>query len=150
MFVLVMQVLWLYIDDIAGKGLGLFLILELMGYKSLSLVPMALPLAILISSVMVLGNMGERYELSSFKSAGVSLWRIMIPDHVLWRRYHYMFSRFSVPTTSFRWPTSSLAPACTTFRSRSRRCAWKPGIFNDDFDGYAIHIGQQRRGRQAH
>ncbi|MCB0561584.1 MAG: LptF/LptG family permease, partial [Phaeodactylibacter sp.] len=69
MFVLVMQVLWLYIDDIAGKGLGFFLVIELLAYKCVSLIPMALPLAVLISSVMVLGNQAERYELSSFKSA---------------------------------------------------------------------------------
>lgn len=58
-FVLVMQTLWLYLDDIAGKGLGFFLIVELMSYKSVGLVPLALPLALLISSVMVLGGHGR-------------------------------------------------------------------------------------------
>ena len=141
MFVLVMQVLWLYIDDIAGKGLGLFLILELMGYKSLSLVPMALPLAILISSVMVLGNMGERYELSSFKSAGVSLWRIMIP-----------IMYFGIATTFFSFFCSNNLIPVANLKFGSRMYdiqKQKPtlrleaGIFNDDFDGYAIHIGRK-------
>jgi lipopolysaccharide export system permease protein len=141
MFVLVMQVLWLYIDDIAGKGLGLFLILELMGYKSLSLVPMALPLAILISSVMVLGNMGERYELSSFKSAGVSLLRIMIP-----------IMYFGVATTLFSFfcsnnliPVANLKFGSRMYDIQKQKPALRleAGIFNDDFDGYAIHIGSK-------
>ncbi|MEL7427753.1 MAG: LptF/LptG family permease, partial [Bacteroidota bacterium] len=64
-FVLLMQILWVYIDDIAGKGLGIFVIIELLAYKCVGLVPMALPLAILISGVMVMGGLAERYELSS-------------------------------------------------------------------------------------
>lgn len=141
MFVLVMQVLWLYIDDIAGKGLGLFLILELMGYKSLSLVPMALPLAVLISSVMVMGNMAERYELSSFKSAGVSLARIMRPL--------IGFGFFAV-LLSFFCSNNLIPVANLKFGSRmydiqkaKPALRLEAGIFNDDFDGYAIHIGNK-------
>lgn len=141
MFVLVMQVLWLYIDDIAGKGLGFFLIIELMGYKSLSLVPMALPLAVLISSVMVLGNMGERYELSSFKSAGVSLWRMMIP---------MMFFGAAAGLFSFFCSNNLIPVANLKFGSRmydiqkqKPALRLEAGFFNDDFDGYAIHIGSK-------
>ena len=76
-FVLVMQMLWLYIDDIAGKGLGIWLVLELLFYRSVGIIPMSLPLGILLASVMTLGSMGEFYELSSFKSGGISLFRIM-------------------------------------------------------------------------
>jgi len=142
MFVLVMQALWLYIDDIAGKGLGFFLIIELLGYKSISLVPMALPLAVLISSVMVLGNMAERYELSSFKSAGVSLWRIMLP---------LMF--FGIATTLFSFfcsnnliPVANLKFGSRMYDIQQQKPALRleAGIFNDDFDGYAIHIGSKK------
>jgi lipopolysaccharide export system permease protein len=77
LFVLVMQFLWLYIDEIAGKGVNIFIMLELIGYMSVSTFPMALPIAVLIASVMVMGNLAERYELSSMKSAGVPLIRIM-------------------------------------------------------------------------
>ena len=59
-FVLMMQTLWLYMDDIAGKGASIFLIIEFLAYLSVSLIPMALPIAVLISSVMVLGNLAER------------------------------------------------------------------------------------------
>ncbi|MEO0627766.1 MAG: LptF/LptG family permease, partial [Bacteroidota bacterium] len=78
-FTLLMQVLWNYIPNIAGRGIGFFIILELLAYKCVGLVPMALPLAILISSVMVMGGMAEHYELPSIKSAGISLMRIMRP-----------------------------------------------------------------------
>lgn len=143
MFVLLMQTLWLYIDDIAGKGLGLFLVVELMAYKCVSLVPLALPLAILISSVMVLGNMAERYELSSFKSAGVPLFRMMQP---------LMFVAIASTGLSY-WCSNYLIPVANLkFGSRMYDIQrQKPtlrldeGIFNDDFEGYAIHIGKKGR-----
>ena len=141
MFVLVMQVLWLYIDDIAGKGLGFFLVIELLAYKCVSLIPMALPLAVLISSVMVLGNLAERYELSSFKSAGVSLWRIMRP---------MMFFAAGATAFSFFCSNNLIPVANLKFGSRMYDIQrQKPslrldaGVFNDDFDGYAIHIGKK-------
>ena len=83
LFVLVMQTLWLYIDDIIGKGAGIFVIIEFLSYLSLSLVPMALPIGVLLAGVFLFGNLGERYELSSIKSAGVSLVRIMLPIMLL-------------------------------------------------------------------
>ncbi len=79
LFVLIMQALWLVIDDIMGKGVGLFMIVELLGYMCITLFPMALPIGILIASVMVFGNISERYELAAMKSAGMSLLRIMAP-----------------------------------------------------------------------
>ena len=74
-FVLMMQFVWVYIDEIIGKGVELFTLIELLGYLSVSRIPMALPLGVLIASVMVMGNLAEKYELSSFKSAGISLLR---------------------------------------------------------------------------
>ena len=74
-----MQFLWKYIDELVGKGLELHVVAELLFYASANLVPMALPLAILISGVMVMGGLAERYELSSIKSAGISLIRVMRP-----------------------------------------------------------------------
>ena len=73
-----MQFLWLYIDEIMGKGVDIFTMTELIFYLSIKLFPMALPIAILISSVMVMGNLAEQYELSSFKSAGIPLMRVML------------------------------------------------------------------------
>ena len=82
-FILIMQFLWLYIDDLVGKGLEWILIGELLLYSAAGLVQMALPLAILLASIMTFGDLGENYELTAMKSAGISLQRIMIPLIIL-------------------------------------------------------------------
>src|SRR6187401_2002528 len=74
-----MQFLWKYIDDLVGKNLPTMDILKLLFYASASMVPLALPLAVLLSSIMTLGTLGEHYELTSFKSSGISLIRIIAP-----------------------------------------------------------------------
>ncbi len=79
LFVLVMQFLFMYIDDMVGKGLSFATIAQLMMYMSVTLIPMALPLAVLLSSIMTFGNLGEHFELVAFKSAGISLLRAMRP-----------------------------------------------------------------------
>lgn len=78
-FILLMQFLWRYIDDLVGKGLDFMTILELMFYASFSLVPLALPLSALLASIMAMGKFGETNELFAMKSGGVSLYRIMSP-----------------------------------------------------------------------
>ncbi len=79
LFIVLMQFLWRYIDDMVGKGLGIPVLAEMFMYAALFLVPMALPLAILLASLMTFGNLGERLELLAMKSAGVSLIHIMRP-----------------------------------------------------------------------
>ena len=79
MFVLVMQFLWRMIDDLVGKGLDFSVIAELLFYVSITMVPMALPLAVLLSSIMTFGNLGENYELVALKASGISLFKIMKP-----------------------------------------------------------------------
>jgi len=79
LFVLLMQFLWKYVEDIVGKGLDWQTLVEFFGYSMLTLVPMALPLAILLASLMTFGNLGERLELLSIKAAGVSLFKVMSP-----------------------------------------------------------------------
>lgn len=141
LFVLLMQMLWIYIDDLAGKGLGFFTVVELLSYRAVSFVPMALPLGILLSSVMLMGSYAEHYELSSMKSAGMSLVRIMRPLLV--------FALFAV---AFSWYCSDYLIPAANLKFGSRM--WdiqqtKPalrldvGVFNDDFQGYTIHIGKK-------
>jgi lipopolysaccharide export system permease protein len=79
MFILLMQFIWKYIDEIAGKGLEWYVMAELLMHVSARLVPMALPLAVLLSSIMTFGNLGEHFELTAVKSAGVSLQHFMKP-----------------------------------------------------------------------
>ena len=77
LFIVVMQFIWLHVNDLVGKGLPIDVLLEFFFYTALSSVPLALPLAILLASIMTFGNMGESLELLAMKSAGVSLFRIM-------------------------------------------------------------------------
>ena len=78
-FILIMQFLWVYIDELVGKGLGLKVILEFMGWGGATMLPLALPLATLLASVMTIGQMAENSELIAMKSAGISLARVMVP-----------------------------------------------------------------------
>ena len=83
LFIVLMQFLWRYIDDLVGKGLTVDVIAELFFYAALTMVPMALPLAILLASLMTFGNLGERFELTAMKASGVSLFKTMRPLIVL-------------------------------------------------------------------
>ncbi|MBO5874595.1 MAG: LptF/LptG family permease, partial [Rikenellaceae bacterium] len=78
-FILLMNFMWRWIDELVGKGLTLDVIFELMGYAVMTTIPMALPLSTLFSSLMAIGNMGENYELLALKAAGISLSRILRP-----------------------------------------------------------------------
>ena len=90
LFILLMQFLFKYIEDLVGKGLEWYVVLELIVYASSTLVPMALPLAILLSSIMTFGNLAEHYELVALKSAGISLRKIMMPLVLLCFSYQYL------------------------------------------------------------
>ena len=78
-FILVMQFLWLYIDELVGKGLSIKIVLEFLGWGSITMLPLSLPLATLLASMMTLGTLGENNELLAIKAAGISLQRVMIP-----------------------------------------------------------------------
>lgn len=78
-FILMLQFLWLYIDELVGKGLGLRIILEFLGWGSATMLPLSLPLATLLASVMTVGQMAENNELIAMKSAGISLTRVLTP-----------------------------------------------------------------------
>ena len=78
-FIFVMNTLWLYVDDLVGKGLGIWVILEFLFWGSVTMLPHALPLATLLASIMTLGNLGENNELLAMKAAGISLQRILVP-----------------------------------------------------------------------
>ncbi len=104
-FVLLMQFLWKHIDDMVGKGLEWNVIAQLLFYVSASLVPMALPLSILLSSLMTFVNLGEHYELVAFKSAGISLKRILKPLTVvviLLSIMAFAFSNYWLPIANLK------------------------------------------------
>ena len=139
LFVLLMQVLWLYLDDIAGKGLSFFLVMELLAYKCVGLVPLALPLAMLISSVMVLGNLAEHYELSSFKSAGVSLLRVMRPliiIGILGAAVSYACADYVIPAANLQFGSRMY-----DIQQKKPTLNMEPGVFNEDFSQFTIRLG---------
>lgn len=141
LFVFVMQTLWLYIDDIAGKGVGFFLLTELVGYLSVSMVPLSLPVAVLISSVMVMGNLAERYELSSMKSAGVSLWRSMRPLMVTTACigiFSYFCSNNFIPVSNLKFKSRLY-----DIRQQKPALSLEESLFNQDFQGFSIRIGDK-------
>lgn len=140
-FVLVMQFLWKYIDDILGKGFSVLDLMELIFYFSVTQIPMALPIAILLSSVMVFGNMSERYELSSMKSAGVSLLRIMRPAIVLalvTAVLSLFASNYFKPKANFQF-TKRLR----LMKSQKPSLTIEAKIFNRDFGGYSIRVNEK-------
>ncbi len=108
LFVLVMQFLFMYIDDMVGKGLTFDTIAKLMMYMSVTLIPMALPLAVLLSSIMTFGNLGEHFELVAFKSAGISLLKAMRPliyMMVLLCGMAFIISNYLMPSASIKAST---------------------------------------------
>jgi lipopolysaccharide export system permease protein len=141
LFVFVMQTLWLYIDEIAGKGVGFFLLTELVAYLSVSMIPLSLPVAVLISSVMVLGNLAERYELSSIKSAGVSLWRTMRPLMVFTGGVavlSFFCSNYFIPVSNLKFKSRLY-----DIRQQKPALSLEESLFNTDFQGFSIRIGDK-------
>ena len=133
-----MQWLWKYIDDLVGKGLEWYVVMELLFFASASLVPLALPLAILLSSIMTFGNMGEYYELVAFKTAGISLWKIMYPliiTSVLLSIGAFYFSNNIIPIANLKMGT-------LLYDIRQQRPALniKEGVFYDGIDGYVMKV----------
>jgi len=140
MFVLLMQFLWRYIDEFVGKGLDWTIIVEFMFYVSATLVPMALPLAILLASIMSFGNMGENYELIAMKAAGISLQRIMRPLIILVIIIGlgaFYFSNYIMPVASLK--TSALL---YDIKHQNPELVLKEGIFTSDLPGFSIKVGQ--------
>ena len=100
-----MQFMFLYIDEIAGKGVGIFNIMEFIFYLSLTFFPLALPISVLIASVMVYGALGERYELASIKSAGVSYQRMLYPTVIFScfvAVFSYISSEYIIPVANVK------------------------------------------------
>ena len=79
LFIFVLQFLWMWMSNLVGKGLTINMLAKFFWYSSLTLIPMSIPLAVLLASLISFGNLGERFELLSMKSAGIPLIRILMP-----------------------------------------------------------------------
>lgn len=136
-----MQFLWKYIDDLVGKGLQWYDVGKLLLYSSAYLVPMALPLAILISSIMTFGNLGEHYELVAAKAAGISLNRMLRPlfiTAVIISGIAFLFSNNILPYMTLK--QQSLLYDIT---HKKPALNIQPGIFYNGIDGYSIRVGKK-------
>ncbi len=142
-FVLIMQFLWKYIDDILGKGFSMLDIMELVMYYAASITPMALPISILLSSVMVYGDVSEKYELSSMKSAGISLLRVMRPAIFL----AVSTALFSVFASNYVKPISTyqFKKRFDLIRKQKSTLSIEEGIFNNEFRDIIIRVGKKAK-----
>jgi len=141
MFILLMLFLFKYVDDLIGKGFEWYVILELMYYASAANVSMALPLSILLSSIMTFGTLGENYELVAIKSAGVSLQKAMTPLLVLIIGIaisSFMFSDYILPKANLKF--GSLLWDIT---NKKLSFLIKPGVFNNSIPGYSIRVNRK-------
>lgn len=135
-----MQFLWKYIDDLMGKGLEFIIILELLFYVSASLLPLALPLAILLSSLIVMGNLGEHNELTALKSSGMSIYKILKPLSIVIVFIAigtFYFSNYIIPIANFKWHRIIWDIQETKLTS-----FLKPGSYTQDIDGFSIKISE--------
>jgi lipopolysaccharide export system permease protein len=141
LFVLVMQSLWLAFDEIAGKGIDIFFILKFLWYLALILTPTALPIGILLSSIMALGNLSENYEFAAIKSAGISLKRIIAPLVVLTvvlSALNYVFLNNIYP-----WATLKQKNLYLNMKKKKPALALVPGAFNTEIPGYNIKFDEK-------
>ena len=140
-FLLLMQFLWKYIDDLVGKGLEFTQIAELLFYASARFVPIALPIAMLLASVMVFGKLGEQYELVALKSAGISLYRILLPLILLVILLSYGSFLFS----NFIMPIANLKNGSMLYDIQRKKPALniKEGIFYKDIEGFSIKVNKK-------
>ena len=141
MFFLVMQFFWKYVDDLMGKGLEISVLLELLFYVSATLIPLALPLAVLFSSIMTFGNLSEKNELTALKSSGLSLFRIMRPMLIfiiMLSASAFYFSNYILPIANLKWRT-----IVYNIQQKKPTFGITEGIFYNDIDNYSIKVEEK-------
>ncbi len=141
LFVLIMQALWLQFDKIAGKGIDIVIIFKFLGYIALMMVPTALPIAILLSSIMALGNLAENYEFAAIKSAGISLQRLIRPLVVLM----IILSSLNFLFLNYIFPYASLKSKNLIYNMKMKEpgLALVAGTFNTEIPGYSIKFKEK-------
>ena len=141
LFVLVMQTLWLQFDKIAGKGISVLIILKFLGYIAQMMVSTALPIAILLSSIMALGSLSENYEFAAIKSAGVSLQRFIRPLvflMILLSGLNFLFLNYAFPRAAFKFKN-----LLVDMQKTKPALALIPGTFNTEIPGYSIKFAEK-------
>lgn len=137
-FILLMQFMWLHVSDLVGKGIGLDVLAEFFVYATASVVPLALPLAILLSSLISFGNLAEKFELTAMKAAGISLFRILRPlafAVALLSVGAFFFSNNVLPKSQMK-----LWALIFSLRQKSPELQIPVGEFYDEISGYHIYV----------
>lgn len=143
LFIVLMQFLWKNIDDLVGKGLEISVIGELFFYAALSMAPMALPLAVLLASLMTFGNLGERFELTAMKASGVSLIKAMRPliiFMVLVAIGAFFFQNNVLPISQTKMFT-----LLYSMRQKSPELEIPEGVFYDQIQGFNLYVREKNR-----
>lgn len=143
LFIVLMQFLWKYINDLVGKGLSVDLLAELFFYAALTMIPMALPLAILLASLMTFGNLGENFELTAMKAAGVSLIKVMRPLIVLMVLISigaFFFQNNVLPIAQTKMWT-----LLYSMRQKSPELEIPEGVFYDQIPGINLYVESKNR-----
>lgn len=147
LFILMMQSLWKYIDDLVGKDLDFFTICKFLWYASASLLILAIPIAILISSIMTFGNLGERFELVAIKSSGISLLRFMRPliiFSVFLCLVSFFFANNVIPVANLQFKTLYY-----DIFYKKPALDLKEGRFYTQIPGYAIKVGKKDKDQKT-
>ena len=140
-FIWVMQFVWLYVDDLVGKGLEFKIIAELLFYTSITAIPMSLPLALLLALLMCFGNLGEHYELVAMKASGISMWRSMRPllyFSLMLSVMAFFISNSLIPIATLKWRT-----LLTDVQRQKLAFNIKEGVFYKDIENYVIYVDKK-------
>ena len=143
LFIVLMQFLWKYIDELVGKGLEMNVILELFMYAALSMVPLALPLSILLASLMTSGNLGEQFELTAMKASGVSLIKSMRPLIVL--MIFVAIGAFFFQNNVLPIAQTKMYTLLYSMRQKSPELDIPEGVFYDQITGFNLFVNKKDR-----
>lgn len=144
LFIVMMQFLWKYIDEMVGKGLTIDVVAELFFYAALSMVPLALPLSILLASLMTFGNLGEHVELTAMKSSGISLTKVMAPLFVMLSIVAvgaFFFQNNVLPQTQVKMWTIMFS-----MRQKSPTLDIPEGTIYSQIPGYNLYVKRKGKG----
>ena len=140
-FILMMNFVWRYIDELVGKGLEPTVILELIIYATINMIPMGLPLAILLATIMTMGNLGENYELLAMKSAGMSLMKIMKP--LFWVIGIISFGSFFIVNDLVPYANKKMFATLYDIKQQNEALEFQDGLFFNGIDDMSIRVEKQ-------
>lgn len=141
MFILLMNILWRYIDELVGKGLSLSIILELLGYALVTMLPMGLPLVMLLAAIMTMGNLGENYELLAMKSAGMSLPKIIQPLAIV--AAIVAVGSFFLVNNAVPYSYKQMYSLRYDIRQQKQTIEFQDGLFFNGIEDMSIRVGHQ-------